>query len=64
MNTTNGYEVKIHGDNYAISVLSMGDTPEEAFTQALYTLINSEPKIDLFDIDLQYETEFIETIEI
>jgi|LakMenEpi03Aug12_release.lakeMendotaPanAssembly.Ray.scaffolds.fasta_scaffold3568617_1 hypothetical protein len=61
---TNGYDIKIYGDDYYIVVSAMGDTPEEAFTNALYTLINSKPKLDLFDIDLTYEAEFLEQIEI
>ena len=62
--TTNCYEVKIYGDDYYIVTSVMADTPEEAFTQSLYTLINSKPKLDLFDIDLTYEAEFLEQIEI
>lgn len=57
---TNGYEFTIHGSNYQIVVSSMGDTQEEAFEWALYTLINSTPKLDLFGEDLNYEAELIE----
>jgi hypothetical protein len=62
--TTNCYEVKIYGDDYYIVTNVIADTPEEAFTSSLYTLINSKPKLDLFDIDLTYEAELIETMEI
>jgi hypothetical protein len=62
--TTNCYEVKIYVDDYYIVTNVIADTPEEAFTQSLYTLINSKPKLDLFDIDLTYEAELIETMEI
>jgi hypothetical protein len=62
--TTNCYEVKIYVDDYYIVTNVIADTPEEAFTQSLYTLINSKPKLDLFDIDLTYEAILLETMEI
>jgi len=59
----NGYNVTIYGDEYRIELQAMGTDGEDAFEQALYTLINSEPKIDLFDHDLKYEAEFVEVVE-
>lgn len=57
---TNGYLFKIQGSDYLIEVDSMGETPDEAFEWALYKLINSTPKLDLFGQDLTYEVELIE----
>ena len=59
----NGYFVTIYGDNYRIELQAMGHDGEDAFEQALYTLINSEQKIDLFGHDLKYEAEFVEVVE-
>ena len=59
----NGYEVTIFGSNYEIRTEVMAWNEWQAFEQALYTLINSEPKIDLFDVGLKYEAEFIEKVE-
>ena len=59
----NGYQVSLVGSNYVIITDVLADNEEHAFEQALYTLINSDPKIDFFDFDLQYQAEFIEKIE-
>lgn len=56
---TNGYDFVIVGSDYEIKVDSMGDTPDEAFEWALYKLINSTPKLDLFEQDLEYRVEAI-----
>lgn len=57
---TNGYYVTIVGSDYEITTDAMADNEEDAFEQALYKLINSVPKIDLFDTDLKYKAELIE----
>jgi len=57
---TNGYWVTIVGSNYEITTDTMAANEEDAFVQALYTLINSTPSIDLFDQDLKYKAELIE----
>ena len=59
----NGYNLTIIADNYTITTQVMAEDEEQAFEQALYTLINSNPKIDLFDEDLRYEAEFLEVVE-
>jgi len=59
----NGYNITIVGSNYQIDLQAMGEDKDDALNSALYTLINSEPKIDLFDQELQYEAEFVERIE-
>ena len=59
----NGYEVTIFGSNYEIRTEVMAWNEWQAFEQALYTLINSEPKINLFDVDLKYEAELLEVME-
>lgn len=58
----NGYSLTIHGDNYRINLGVMAEDKDSAFEAGLYTLINSEPKLDLFDMQLTYEAEFIEVI--
>ena len=59
----NGYEIRIWGSNYVIVLEATGEDEDDAFNNSLYTLINSEPKIDLFGQDLKYIAEFIEKIE-
>jgi len=59
----NAYKVTILGSNYSITTDVMAENEEQAFEQALYTLINSTPKIDLFDKELRYEAEFLEVVE-
>jgi len=59
----NIYEVTIFGSNYEIRTQVIAETKEAAFEQALYTLINSTPKLDLFSIELEYEAELIEVME-
>lgn len=56
----NGYSVSISVSNYIVTTDVMAEDSEQAFEQALYTLINSDPKIDLFDKEVRYETELIE----
>lgn len=67
-----GYEVKIHFDNYEVvtdvfTSISENDDPamlnEELLNQALYKLINDETKLDLFGMNLHYETALIEQWE-
>lgn len=55
-----GYEFKIYGSNYEILVDSFGESQEAALEQALYKLINSTPKIDLFGVTLDYDATLIE----
>jgi len=59
----NAYKVTILGSNYSITTDVMAVNEDLAFQQALYTLINSTPKIDLFDEELRYEAEFLEVVE-
>lgn len=56
----NGYSVSISVSNYVVTTDVMAEDSEQAFEQALYTLVNSDPKIDLFDKEVRYETELIE----
>lgn len=58
----NAYKVTILGSNYSITTDVMAENEDLAFEQALYTLINSTPKIDLFDEELRYEAEFLEVV--
>lgn len=58
----NGYDLTICCSNYTINLLVMAEDKETAFEAGLYTLINSEPKLDLFDMQLTYEAKFIEVI--
>jgi hypothetical protein len=58
----NAYKVTILGSNYSITTDVMAENEDLAFEQALYTLINSVPKIDLFDEELRYEAEFLEVV--
>lgn len=58
-----GYEFKIYGSNYEISVSDFGESKEHALEMALYKLINSTPKIDLFGQTLDYDAELIEEWE-
>lgn len=59
----NAYNLTIIADNYTITTQVMAPNEDLAFQQALYTLINSDPKIDLFDEDLRYEAEFLEVVQ-
>jgi len=59
----NAYNLTIVADNYTITTQVMAYNEDLAFRQALYTLINSNPKIDLFDEELRYEAEFLEVVE-
>ena len=59
----NGYNLSIIGSNYVIVVQVMAADEDQALEQALYTLINSEPSLDLFNEDLKYEAELLEVME-
>jgi len=59
----NAYNLTIIADNYTITTQVMAEDEYLAFEQALYTLINSKPEIDLFDEELRYEAEFLEVVE-
>jgi len=59
----NGYDLSIIGSNYVILTQVMAADEDQALEQALYTLINSEPSLDLFDEDLKYEAELVEVME-
>lgn len=59
----NGYDLSIIGSNYVILTQVTAADEDQALEQALYTLINSEPSLDLFDKDLKYEAELVEVME-
>lgn len=59
----NGYNLSIIASNYVIITQVIAGDEDQALEQALYTLINSEPSLDLFDQDLKYEAELLEVME-